>query len=169
VVNGARGHDEESFTVKRNCTESNHPTAKCFNKRHWSFAQIFIKWLSGQSTGKDLLRVLDSACNKMAVQTCLFYLLSSERQKVRLRDQHAVCVWCVCVWCVCVCVRGLCVSVCASVRVRGRARVSVCVRARVCVRVCVCARVCVCVCTRTHAVQKGNISTFGPIDRFSRN
>ena len=55
VVYRACGHDEESSTVKGDGTEHNHPTLKCFNKRHLSFAQIFIKWLNEQSTGKDLL------------------------------------------------------------------------------------------------------------------
>jgi len=51
VVYQACGHNKESGDG----TQSNYPTIKCFNKRHSSFAQIFIKWLNGQSAGKDLL------------------------------------------------------------------------------------------------------------------
>jgi len=63
MIHRACGHDE----VSDDGTQSNLPILKCFSKGHWSFEQIFIKWLNGQSTGKDLLRVFDSAFNKLVV------------------------------------------------------------------------------------------------------
>ena len=121
VVYRACGHDEGSFTVKGDGTERNHPTLKCSNKRHWSFAQIFIKWLKDKARAKPF----SESWTLLLInwQFKIFYSISLH-QNGRNFDYK---------------IDMLCV--CLSVRA----------------------------CTRTHAVQKGSISTFGPIDRFSRN
>ena len=91
MVYRACGHDEESG----NGTQSNLPIIKYFNKRHWSFAQIFIKWLNGQCRAKTFFESWTLLVINWQFKFFLSYLPSSERQEVRLRDQQAVCV-CLC-------------------------------------------------------------------------
>jgi hypothetical protein len=107
VVYRACGHDEESFTVKGDGTESNHPTIKCFNKRHWSFVQIFIKWLKDEAQAKTFSESWTLLITNW--QFKVFYSISLHQNGRKFNyeiNMHCVCV-CVCV-CACVCAHACC-------------------------------------------------------------
>ena len=111
VVYRACGHDEERFTLKGDGTVSNHPTSKCSNKRHWSFAQIFIKWLKDKARAKTFSESWTLLV--MNWQFKMFYSISFIRT-AESSSRRSTCCVCVCV-CVCVC---LCLSVGAPILYR---------------------------------------------------